>query len=43
MPPKYRMIEERSTFCGRIVLVIVRRKLNLKMCVILNGYWDRAV
>ena len=44
MPPKYRVIEEeRSIFCGIIVLVIVRRKLNLNMCVILNGYWDRAI
>jgi len=44
MPPKYRVIEEeRSMFCGVIVLVIVKRKMNVNTCVILNGYRDRAV
>ena len=40
----YRVIqEERSIFWEVIVSVIVRKKVDMNMCVILNGYRDRAV
>jgi hypothetical protein len=37
------MLEERSVFLGLTVLVIIRRKVHINMCLIVNGYWDRAV
>jgi hypothetical protein len=40
----YRMIqEERSIFWEMIALVIVRKNVHVNMCLILNGYQDRAV
>jgi hypothetical protein len=35
--------EERSIYWEVIVSVMVRRKVRLNMCLILNGYRDRAV
>jgi hypothetical protein len=41
---KYRVIQEdRSILWEVIVLVIVRKKVHMNMCLILNGYWARAV
>ena len=40
----YRMIqEERSVVWEVIILVIGRKKVHMNMCLILNGYRDRAI
>jgi hypothetical protein len=40
----YRVIqEERSIFCDVILSVIVRKKVYMSMCLILNVYRDAAV
>ena len=40
----YRVIqEERSIFLEVIILVTVRKKVNMNMCLIVNIYRDRAV
>jgi len=40
----YRVIQgERSMFWEVIVSVTVRKKFHVNMCLILNGYRDRAV
>jgi hypothetical protein len=40
----YRVIQEvRSIFGETVASVIVRKKVHVNMCLILNGYRDRAV
>ena len=40
----YRVIqEERSIFWDVIISVIVRKKVRINMCLILNDYGDKAV
>jgi len=41
---KYRAIqEERSVFWMVIVLVLVRKKVHMNICLIVNGYRGRAM
>ena len=35
--------KERSIFWEVIVFVILRKKIHMSTCLILNGYWDTAV
>ena len=39
----YRVVQEKSQYSVIILSIIVRKEVNTKMCLILNGYQVRAV